>query len=76
VLTRWFLFDRMSNIIKERIEEDKIMIIITEDISNWLSVETCGWGDCSDSCGDEDNCCEYGCDRMPGLVTLTVEDLL
>lgn len=52
------------------------MIIITEDISNWLSVETCGWGDCSDSCGDEDNCCEYGCDRMPGLVTLTVEDLL
>ena len=48
---------------------------IEENYEKMFSEESCGYGECSDACGDEDNCCEYGCDRMPQFETVTALDL-
>lgn len=31
---------------------------------------------CPDATGDEDNCCEYGIDKMPIFNTVTVFDMI
>lgn len=31
---------------------------------------------CRDACGDEDNCCEYGMDKMPVFNTVTLFDMI
>ena len=31
---------------------------------------------CRDVCGDEDNCCEYGIDKMPVFNTVTRFDII
>lgn len=31
---------------------------------------------CRDVCGDEDNCCEYGLDKMPSFNAVTLFDMI
>lgn len=39
------------------------------------ALDSCSWS-CDDCCGDEDNCCEYGCDAIPGFGTLSLFDII
>jgi len=44
-------------------------------VSSETKLDFCSWS-CDDVCGDEDNCCEYGCDAVPGFCTLSLFDLI
>lgn len=38
------------------------------------ALDYCSWS-CKDECGDEDNCCEYGFDAIPGFDVLSLFDI-
>ena len=48
-----------------KIVEDKILLTVDGLDSS-----------CRDCCGDEDNCCEYGIDKMPMYNTVTLFDII
>ena len=51
------------------------MVVIKECKEKLLTVDGID-SRCPDACGDEDNCCEYGFDKMPAFRTVTVADLV
>ncbi len=50
------------------------MFVISENKQQLLTIDGID-SKCSDACGDEDNCCEYGMDKMPLFNTITLADL-
>ncbi len=51
------------------------MVAIVEEKSKLLTVDGIE-SRCSDACGDEDNCCEYGMDRVPVFNTINLYDMI
>lgn len=51
------------------------MVAIVEEKVKLLTIDGID-SRCSDACGDEDNCCEYGLDKMPIFNTMTVRELI
>ncbi len=51
------------------------MFAIVEEKTNLLTVDGIDTR-CSDACGDEDNCCEFGIDKMPFFKTVTANELI
>lgn len=50
------------------------MLAIVEEESKLLTIDGID-SRCPDACGDEDNCCEYGIDKMPIFNTITAQEL-
>ena len=50
------------------------MIAVEQDVQ-FLTVDGMD-SSCRDACGDEDNCCEFGFDKMPMFNTVTLKELV
>lgn len=50
------------------------MTVIRESEKQLLTIDGID-SRCPDACGDEDNCCEYGFDKMPSFFTVTAKEI-